>query len=183
MTAQTTTQVSAGTYAIDAAHSQLGFSVRHAGVARVRGRMTGFEGSFTVAEPISASAVNVTIDANTVDTGNAQRDEHLVSADFWSAAEKAQWGFTSTSVSGTVEDMTINGDLTVNGVTKPVSLAAELDGYGHGPAGETRAAYIAKTAISRKDFGLTWNVALEGGGVLVGDKVSIELEIVGVLEN
>lgn len=179
----TATQISTGTYTIDAAHSQLGFSVRHAGVSRVRGRMTGFEGSFTVTEPISDAIVRATIDAATVDTGNAQRDQHLISADFWDASENGEWSFKSTSVSGTPENLTIEGELTINGVAKQVSLDAELDGYGPGPQGETRAAYVAKTTISRKEFNLSWNVALEGGGVLVGDKVSIELEIVGVLEN
>lgn len=182
MTVNTTTQVATGTYTIDASHSQLGFSVRHAGVSKVRGRMTGFEGTFTVTDPISEAVVKATIDASTVDTGNTQRDQHLIGADFWNAAETGAWAFNSTAVSGNTDELTIHGDLTINGVTKPVSLAAELDGYGPGPAGETRAAYTAKTAISRKEFGLSWNVALEGGGVLVGDKVSIELEIVGVLE-
>lgn len=171
-----------GTYEIDAAHSNLGFSVRHAGIAKVRGTMAVFSGSLTVGDPITASSATVQIDAASVDTGNEQRDQHLTSPDFWNAEQNPNWTFTSTSVSGTPDDLKVSGDLTINGVTKTVTLNAELDGVGTGPEQETRAAFSGTTSISRKDFELTWNVALEGGGVLVGDKVAIELEVVGILQ-
>lgn len=171
-----------GTYTIDAAHSNLGFSVRHAGIAKVRGSMAVFSGSLVVADPITGSSANVTIDAASVDTGNEGRDQHLTSPDFWNAEQNPEWTFTTTSVSGSAQDLTVSGDLTINGVTKPVTLQAELEGVGTGPEQETRAAFSGTTSISRKDFNLTWNVALEGGGVLVGDKVNVELEVVGILD-
>lgn len=171
-----------GTYTIDAVHSNLGFSVRHAGIAKVRGSMAVFSGSLVVSDPITDSSANVTIDASSVDTGNEQRDQHLTSADFWNAEQNPEWTFTTTSVAGTAEDLSVTGDLSVNGVTKEVTLSAELDGIATGPEQETRAAFSGTTSISRKDFGLTWNVALEGGGVLVGDKIAVELEVVGVLD-
>lgn len=173
--------LTAGTYTIDAAHSDLGFSVRHAGISKVRGRFTDFSGSFTVGEPVTESSATVTIDAASVDTGNEQRDGHLVSEDFWNAAQNPQWSFSSTAVSGTADDLSVEGELTINGVRKPVTLAAEFNGSASGPEGETRASFSATTSISRKDFDLTWNVALEGGGLLVGDKIAIELEVVGIL--
>ena len=171
-----------GTYEIDAAHSNLGFSVRHAGVAKVRGSMTAFSGHFTVVDPIEQSEADVTIDAASVDTGNEQRDEHLRTADFWNAEQNPEWTFTSTSISGDADNLTVAGDLTINNITKPVTLSAEFDGAGQGPEGEVRAAFEGTTSISRKDFGLNWNVALEAGGVLVSDKVNIELEVVGILQ-
>ncbi len=175
--------LTAGNYSIDTAHSELGFTVRHAGISKVRGRLTGFSGDFTVGDPITESSAAVTIDAASVDTGNEGRDQHLTSPDFWDAASNPNWTFTSTAVSGSAQDLTIEGNLTINGVTKPVTLEAEFGGSATGMESETRVSFTASTSISRKEFGLTWNVALEGGGVLVGDKVSIELEIVGVLAN
>lgn len=186
MTSQTTQAPvvpTTGTYTIDAAHSSVGFSVRHVGIARVRGTMGVFSGQFVIADPIEQSKADVKIDASSVDTGNKQRDEHLVSADFWDAEKNPEWTFTTTSITGDLDDMTVTGDLTINGVTKPVTLSAEFGGAATGPSGETRASFSATTSISRKDFGLTWNVALEGGGVMVSDKVNVELDVVGVLEN
>ncbi|WP_156252967.1 YceI family protein [Pseudactinotalea terrae] len=172
--------IPAGTYDIDASHSELGFTVRHTGIAKVRGRFTDVTGSIVVAEPFASSSVNVEIDSASVSTGNAQRDGHLTSPDFWDAASKPTWTFTSTSVEGEGEEFTINGDLTINGVTKPVALAVEYNGAANGPDGAGRVGFSATTEISRKDFGLTWNVALEGGGLLVGDNVKISIEIAGV---
>src|SRR5690625_134042 len=182
-TTQTSTTPTTGTYAIDAAHSSLGFSVRHVGIARVRGTMAVFSGEFVIADPIEQSKAEVKIDASSVDTGNKQRDEHLVSADFWEADKNPEWTFVTTSITGELDDLTVSGDLTINGVTKPVTLSAEFGGAATGPGGETRASFSATTSISRKDFDLTWNVALEGGGVMVSDKVNVELDVVGVLEN
>ena len=160
--------IPAGTYQIDASHSELGFTVRHTGIAKVRGRFTGVEGTFTVAEPFSDSRVDVTIDAASVSTGNEQRDAHLTSPDFWDAATRPTWNFVSTGVQGEGEEFTLLGDLTINGVTRPVELAVEYNGAANGPDGVLRTGFSATGEISRKDFGLTWNVALEGGGLLVG---------------
>src|SRR5699024_60982 len=114
--------------AIDAAHSEVGFIVRHSGIAKVRGRFTDFSGSFTVAEDFADSSAQVTIQSASVHTGNEQRDGHLRSADFWSAEETPEWTFVSTSVSGSGEEFVLNGDLTINGVTKPVALDVEFNG-------------------------------------------------------
>jgi len=166
-----------GTYDIDTAHSVVGFSVRHAGVARVRGTFNEFSGSITVAENFADSQAQVEIQSASVDTGQDARDEHLRSADFWHAEEHPTWTFTSTSVEGSGEEFTLNGDLTVNGVTKPVSLDVELEGAGPGPDGKQRLGFSASTEISRKEFGLTWNVAMEGGGLLVSDRVRISIDV------
>lgn len=175
--------IPAGTYQIDASHSELGFTVRHTGIAKVRGRFTGVEGTFTVAEPFSDSRVDVTIDAASVSTGNEQRDAHLTSPDFWDAATKPTWNFVSTGVQGEGEEFTLLGDLTINGVTRPVELAVEYNGAANGPDGVLRTGFSATGEISRKDFGLTWNVALEGGGLLVGDNVKMSLEIEAVKQD
>lgn len=174
------TSIPVGSYEIDAAHSVLGFSVRHAGVARVRGTFDEFSGSITVAEEFARSSVDVEIDAGSVDTGQAARDEHLRSADFWHAEENPTWSFRATSIEGSGEEFVVNGDFTANGVTRPVALETELEGVGPGPDGKLRVGFSAETTISRKDFGLTWNVAMEGGGVLVSDKVKINLDIAAV---
>lgn len=170
------TTIPTGTYDIDPAHSEIGFSVRHSGIAKVRGRFGDFSGTFTVAEDLADSTAQVTIAANSVDTGNAQRDQHLTSADFWEAEKNPEWAFTSTSASGEGEEYVLNGDLTINGVTRAVSLDVEFNGA-MGAAGEEILGFTITTQLSRKDFGLTWNVALEGGGVLVGDKVTIAIEV------
>lgn len=166
-----------GTFDIDPSHSELGFTVRHTGIAKVRGRFTGATGTVAIAEPFENSAVNVTIDSASVSTGNEQRDGHLTSADFWDAANNPTWTFASTSVEGAGEEFTVHGDLTINGVTKPVALAVEYNGAAAGPDGIQRLGFSATTEISRKDYGLTWNVALEGGGLLVGDNVKIGIEV------
>lgn len=175
--------IPAGIYQIDASHSELGFTVRHTGIAKVRGRFTGVEGTFTVAEPFSDSRVDVTIDAASVSTGNEQRDAHLTSPDFWDAATRPTWNFVSTGVQGEGEEFTLLGDLTINGVTRPVELAVEYNGAANGPDGVLRTGFSATGEISRKDFGLTWNVALEGGGLLVGDNVKLGLEIEAVKQD
>lgn len=165
-----------GTFAIDTAHSEVGFVVRHSGIAKVRGRFTDFSGSFTVAENFADSSAQVSIQSASVHTGNEQRDGHLRSADFWSAEENPEWTFVSSSVSGSGEEFVLNGDLTINGVTKPVALDVEFNGV-IGADGEEQVGFSIGTEISRKEFGLTWNVALEGGGLLVGDKVKIAIEV------
>lgn len=175
--------IPAGSYLIDASHSELGFTVRHTGIAKVRGRFTGVEGTIDVAESFANSSANVTIDSGSVSTGNEQRDGHLTSPDFWDAATKPTWTFTSTSVEGEGEEFTLNGDLTINGVTRPVALAVEYNGAAAGPDGVLRTGFSGSTEISRKDYGLTWNVALEGGGLLVGDNVKIGLEIEAIKQD
>ncbi|WP_027286471.1 YceI family protein [Ruania albidiflava] len=175
------TAIPTGTFAIDTSHSEIGFVVRHSGIAKVRGRFTDFVGSFTVAENFADSSAQVTIQSGSVHTGNEQRDAHLRSADFWNAEENPEWTFTSTSVEGSGEEFVLHGDLTVNGVTRPVALEAEFNGA-IGAEGEETLGFTIETEISRKDFGLTFNVVLDGGNLLVGDKVKVAIEVEAVRE-
>ncbi|WP_159623313.1 YceI family protein [Ruania rhizosphaerae] len=169
--------IPAGIYAIDPVHSEVGFVVRHSGISKVRGRFTEFAGSFTIADNFADSSAQVTIQSASVHTGNEQRDGHLTSPDFWDAASNPEWTFTSTSVEGSGEEFTLHGDLTINGVTQQVALEVEFEGALASSDGEEKVGFSAQTTISRKEFGLTWNVALEGGGLLVGDKVTISIEV------
>ena len=171
-----------GTWAIDATHTTIGFHARHAMVAKVRGSFGTFEGSFTLdgANP-SASSAQVTIQADSIDTRTADRDAHIKSADFLDVENFPTLTFTSTAVKYSGDDkFVLTGDLTVHGVTKSVDIDVTFNGVGPDPWGGTRIGFEGKTEISRKDFGLTWNAALETGGVLVSDTIKIELEVEGV---
>jgi polyisoprenoid-binding protein YceI len=168
-----------GTWTIDPTHTRLGFVTRHAMVTKVRGSFTQFEGTLTLdgANP-SASTATLTAQLASVDTGNADRDNHLRSADFFDVENNPAMTFTTTSVKQTDGDeFVLVGDLTIKGVTRPVEIEVELDGIVTDPFGNTRAGFEGEAEISRKDFGLTWNVPLDGGGVLVSDKVKIQLDV------
>ncbi|WP_069386333.1 YceI family protein [Cellulosimicrobium cellulans] len=166
-----------GTYALDASHSHAAFTVRHAGISKVRGTLAITGGAITVGDDLESTSVTAELDAASVSTGDDNRDNHLRSADFWDAENKPTWAFTSTSVTADGDDYVVAGDLTINGVTKPVELATEFAGTATDPFGNPRAGFEATTQISRKEFGLTWNAALETGGVLVGDKITITLDV------
>jgi len=168
----------AGDYTLDPAHSRLGFSARHAMVATVRGQFTDFTGTAHVdtANP-SDSKVEVSIVANSIDTGQQQRDDHLRSGDFFESEEFPNITFTSTEVTRDGDDWTITGDLTVKGVTKPISVPFEFTGSAQDPFGNTRIGFEGATTLLRKDWGLTWNAALETGGVLVSDKIKLQFDI------
>ena len=168
-----TTQLPTGTWAVDASHTEVGFTARHLMVTKVRGKFTVVEGTVTVAEPFSASQVRATVKLASIDTGSADRDAHLKSADFFDVENNPEMTFVSTEVS---ED-TLKGDLTIKGVTRPVEFDLEFGGVATDPWGNTKAGFEASTEINRKDFGLEWNVALEGGGVLVSEKVKLNLDI------
>jgi polyisoprenoid-binding protein YceI len=168
-----------GTWTIDPTHTRLGFVARHAMVTKVRGSFTDFEGSLTLdgANP-AASSINLTAQLTSIDTGNADRDNHVRSADFFDVENNPTMTFTSTSVKADGDDeFVLVGDLTIKGVTKSVEIEVELDGIVTDPFGNTRAGFEGEAEISRKDFGLTWNVPLDGGGVLVSDKIKIQLDV------
>jgi polyisoprenoid-binding protein YceI len=167
------------TWNFDASHSSINFHVRHLMVSKVHGRFTSWTGTLAYdPEDPTRSSVEVVIDAASVDTREPKRDDHLRSEDFFDVVRYPQLTFKSTSVDKTGDDsLDVHGELTIHGVTHPVVLAVELGGVAKDPWGGTRAGFSAKTTISRKDFGLTWNVALETGGILVGDKIEIGLEI------
>jgi polyisoprenoid-binding protein YceI len=174
--------LTAGTWTIDPTHSEVGFSVRHVMVSKVRGKFTGFTGTITVAEDPLASSVTASIEAATITTGDDNRDTHLRSPDFFETEAHPTWTYTSTSVKPDGSDFLVSGDLTIKGVTRQVDLKLEFNGVGADPWGGTRAGFTATTEISRKDFGVEFNIPLEGGGVVVGDKVKVELEIEAVLQ-
>jgi polyisoprenoid-binding protein YceI len=167
---------------IDTTHSGINFSIRHMVVSKVRGRFTRFSGTLALDEAdLSRSVVEATIDASSIDTGTAQRDEHLRSADFFDVARFPELRFRSTRIERLAEDRyRVAGDLTIRDVTRPVSLEVEYGGRARDPWGNERAGFIARTSLDRKDFGLRWNQALEAGGVLVGDRVDIDLEVQAV---
>jgi polyisoprenoid-binding protein YceI len=175
-----TATAAATTYAIDAAHSSLEFAVKHMVFATAKGRFAEFSGTVDF-DPsnVEASSVDVTINVASVTTNQAQRDGHLNSADFFDTETFPTATFKSTSVSGTPDKLKVVGDLTLKDVTRPVTLDAEFLGQGVNPFGQTVAAFSASTKINRTEFGLSYNAALETGGVLIGEdiKLSIELEM------
>jgi polyisoprenoid-binding protein YceI len=167
-----------GEYALDPTHSRLGFSTRHAMVTTVRGQFKDFTGEAVVdtADP-AASKVVVNIKADSIDTGVADRDAHLRSTDFFDVESYPEITFTSTDVSREGDDWTITGDLTIKGVTMPISIDFEATGSARDPFGNLRIGFEGQTTISRKDWGLTWNAALETGGFLVSDKIKLDFDI------
>lgn len=185
MTTTATTPVStlaaqAGVWTIDPAHSRVGFSAKHAMVTTVRGSFHGVSGQIKVVDETTAE-VTATIDASTIDTGQEKRDGHLRSADFLDVENHPELTFTSTGVEDVDGDeLVLVGDLTILGVTKPVRLDVEFNGIQTDHANNVRAGFEASTKISRKDWGLTWNAALEAGGVLISDAVKITLDISAV---
>lgn len=166
----------AGTWAIDTAHSEVGFSVRHL-MSKVRGRFSEFSGEIITTEDPTTSTVGVTITTASIDTNNAQRDGHLKSTDFFDAEQGGQIVFASTRITGSEDGYLISGDLTINGVTKSVDLAAEFLGVATDAFGVTRVGAEATTTINRKDFKVDFNIPLDGGKFLIGDKIDITLSI------
>lgn len=174
--------MAASTWNIDPSHSAIHFSVRHMVVSKTRGRFTKWSGevSFDPENP-KASSVQVNIEPASVDTADAQRDGHLRSADFFDVEKFPQATFRSTKVEGAGDDKyRVTGDLTLHGVTRPVVFEALHEGTGKDPWGGERAGFSASLSIDRREFGLQWNKALETGGVLVGDKVELTLEVEAV---
>lgn len=176
-----TTGLVAGTWNIDPTHSEVGFVVRHVMVSKVKGVFSKFDGAITVDEDPLRSRVEATIDASSIDTREPQRDAHLRSSDFFDVETHPEIRFVSTEVSPAGNDYRVTGDLTIHGVTRQVELALEFNGVAPDPWGGLRAGFSATTEISRADFGIEFNIPLDGGGVVVGDKIRIYLEIEAVL--
>jgi polyisoprenoid-binding protein YceI len=166
------------TWTLDPAHSQIEFAVKHMMVTTVRGQFRTFsvDVEFDEENP-ERSSVAAHIEASSIDTGMEARDAHLRSADFFDAEAFPEMSFRSTKVTASGDAYRIDGDLTIKGVTRPVTLDAEIGGVVPNLQGGRRAAFAASTKISRKAWGLTWNVALESGGFLVGDEIRISLDI------
>ncbi|MFI5613837.1 YceI family protein [Amycolatopsis sp. NPDC051903] len=180
MTSATTTYPQlTGEYTIDTAHSRIGFVARHAMVTKVRGAFNEFDGAFSLNgdEPAKSSAT-VTIKAHSIDTRNADRDGHLRSNDFLSMDEYPEIKFVSTGITQTGDaSFDVTGDLTIKDVTQTITIPFDFEGSAKDPFGNDRVGFEGSTTISRKDYGITWNAALETGGVLVSDKVTLEFEI------
>ncbi len=167
-----------GDYTLDPTHTRIGFSTRHAMVTTVRGQFGDFAGTAHVdaANP-GNSKVDLTIQTASIDTGVADRDAHLRSADFFDAEQNKEIRFTSTKVDRDGEDWVITGDLTIKDVTKPVTVVFEPTGSARDPFGNLRIGFEGGATINRKDWGLTWNAALETGGVLVSEKIKLEFDV------
>jgi polyisoprenoid-binding protein YceI len=168
-----------GEYAFDPTHTTIGFVARHAMVTKVRGAFNEFEGTISIdgANPENSGA-SASVKVASVDTRNEQRNGHLLSGDFFEQDKYPEMTFRSTGVSPAGDDkFVLRGDLTVKDVTRPVEFEVEFTGAAVDPFGNSRIGFEARTTLSRKEFGMTWNAALETGGVLVSDKIQIELEI------
>ena len=172
-----------GTWTIDPVHSEVGFSVRHMMVSKVRGKFNVFSGDIVTADNPLDSSVSATIDLSSIDTGNSDRDNHIRSADFFEVDTHKTMTFRSTGIRSDGDDYVLDGELTLKGVTKPVALKVELGGIGPDAYGGTRAGFTATGEIKRSDFGVDFNAVLETGGVVVADKVTINLEIEAVLNS
>ena len=166
-----------GTWTVDAGHSTIGFVVRHLVVAKVRGHFNEFAGTITIADDPLASKVEASVKAASIDTRDEGRDGHLRGGDFFDVENFPEWTLVSTGLTAKGSDYVLHADLTIKGITKSVDFALEFDGVAVDPWNNTKAGFTAETEISRKDFGLSWNVALEAGGFVVGDTVKIILEI------
>jgi len=170
-----------GTWDIDPVHSDVSFTVRHMMVSKVRGRFASFTGEIVTAPAFTDSTAAVTVDAASVDTGNGQRDGHLRSDDFFAVETHPTWQFRTTGIRADGDGYLLDGELTIKGVTRPVTLSLEVEGFGPDAYGGTRAGFSARTTINRADYGVDISMPLDGGDVVVGDKVTIHLEIEAVL--
>lgn len=170
-----------GTWDIDPVHSDVSILARHFVVSKVRGHFKDYSGEIVTAENPLDSSVTATIKSASVDTGNEQRDGHIHSADFLDVENHPEITFRSTAISPDGGEFALEGDLTIRGVTKPVSMTLELNGFGPDPYGGTRVGFSAKTTVLRKDFGVAFNAVMEGGGAVVSDKLEVTLEIEAVL--
>ena len=171
-----------GTWQIDTVHSDVSFSVRHMMVSKVRGQFTDFEGTIVTAEEPTDSSVTSSIKLDSIDTRSEQRDTHIRSADFFDVAQYPTMTYRSTSLVPNGDTWTVHGELSLHGVTKSVPLNLELNGFTADPYGGQRAGFSATAEINRRDFGIDISMPMDGGGVVVGEKISITLEIEAVLD-
>ncbi len=167
-----------GDYTIDPSHSRLGFVARHAMVTKVRGSFAEWQGTAHIDTTNPADSwVKLTINAASVETGAADRDGHLKSADFFDVETYPEWTFASTAVSRDGDEWTVAGDLTIKGISHPVTIEFEEGGSARDPFGNLRIGFEGETVVNRKDWGLTWNAALETGGLLVSEKIKLEFDV------
>lgn len=174
-------EITPGIWNLDTSHTEVGFTVRHAGISKVRGFFTDVAGTLTVGDSLATSKVEATVKTESFNSKDANRDAHVKGEDFFHVEQFPEMTFVSTGAAGSAEDFELQGELTIKDTTKPVSFKVELGGVAVDPFGATRAGFSATTQISRKEFGITWNAALEAGGVLVSDKVVINIDSAFVL--
>ncbi|WP_028281157.1 YceI family protein [Arthrobacter sp. H5] len=167
-----------GTWNLDLSHTEIGFTVRHAGISKVRGQFTDADADATliIGDALGTSSVNATVNTASFDSNDDNRDAHVKSPDFFDVEQFPRMVFRSSGTQGSAEQFKLAGDLTIKDTTLPVEFDVEFGGAAVDPFGATRAGFSATTVISRKQFGITWNAALEAGGVLVGDKVTINVD-------
>ena len=166
----------AGTWTLDPAHSEVSFSVRHLAISKVRGTFEKFEVTVVTAEKPEDSTLTASIDVASVNTNQAQRDEHLRTSDFFAVDEFPTMDFVSTGLRHDGEDFYLDGDLTLRGVTKPISIKGEFGGIITDGYGQVKAGASGTVKLNRKDFGVNWNTVVEGGGVMLGDEVTVTIE-------
>ncbi|MFJ4174115.1 YceI family protein [Microbacterium sp. NPDC089696] len=171
-----------GTYVLDPAHSEVTFSVRHMMISKVRGTFGAKSATLVAPENPLDATVEASVDVTSVDTKDEGRDQHLRSADFFDSENFPTMDFVSTGARAENGELLVDGDLTIRGITKPVTFEVDFGGFGSDPWGNYKAGASAKAVINREDFGLTWNAALETGGVLVGKDVTINLDLQGALQ-
>jgi len=172
----------AGTWEIDPIHSEVGFTARHMMVSKVRGRFTTFSGELVTGEKLLDSSVTASIDLTSINTGQEQRDQHIRSADFFEVDKYTTMTYRSTGLRAEGDHYILDGELTLKDNTKEVPLTVELNGFGPDPFGGTRAGFTATAEINRRDFGVNFSAPMETGGVVVSDKINVELEIEAVLK-
>jgi polyisoprenoid-binding protein YceI len=172
----------AGTWDIDPVHSHIGFVARHLMVSKVRGNFSTFEGQIVTAEDPLQSSATATIDTTSFDTGNEQRNNDVKSENFLDVANHPQMTYRSTGVRKQGDDYVVTGDLTIKGVTRPVELTVEVNGFGPDPYGGTRAGFSASGEINRNDYGISFNMALPTGGVMISEKIQLTIEVEATLK-
>ena len=168
--------INQGSWIVDPTHSSIAFVAKHLGFTKIRGTFGEYTTDVQVGDSLENSSVKAEINLLSVNTGNPDRDAHLKGADFFGASEDPKMSFVSTSISGEEDDFKLNGDLTINGKTLPVTFTSEFEGTVTDPFGNLKAGFEAKTEINRKDFGIEWNVPV-GDGLLVSEKIKVELDI------
>lgn len=176
LTAETIPGYRAGTWTVDASHTEIGFSVRHLAISKVKGVFETFDATVTAAENPLDSRVEVTVDMASINTKNADRDNHLRTNDFFDIENHPTMTFVSTGLRVEGDALLLDGELTLRGVTKPITITGEFGGIATDPWGNLKAAASGTAVINRHDFGVSWNAALEAGGFLLGDDVTITID-------